>query len=60
MKRTKLCLKDIYELVELWILKILGAIGLSFIDVLFEIYVQNLKRKATAEALTFRPGSKNV
>ena len=31
MKRTKLCLKDIYELVELWILKILGAIGLSFI-----------------------------
>ena len=60
MKRTKLCLKDIYELVELWILKILGAIGLSFIDVLFEIYVQNLKRKAAAGALTFRPGSKNV
>ena len=60
MKRTKLCLKDLYELVELWILKILGAIGLSFIDALFEIYVQNLKRKVAAEALTFKPGSKNV
>ena len=65
MKRTKLCLKDIYELVELclnkchflWnseirILKNLGPIGLSFMVVLSKSYVQNLEQKAIAEALT--------
>ena len=65
MKRTKLCLKDIYELVELrlskcyflWnneirILKISGPIGLSFMVVLSESYFQNLEHKAIAEALT--------
>ena len=65
MKRTKLCLKDIYELAELclskcyflWnteirILKNSGPIGLSFIVVLSESYVQNLEHKAITEALT--------
>ena len=65
MKRTKLCLKDIYELAELclnkcyflWngeirILKNSGPIGLSFMVVLSESYVQNLEHKSTAEALT--------
>ena len=65
MKRTKLCLKDIYELAELclnkcyflWngeirILKNSGPIGLSFMVVLSKSYVQNLEHKATAEALT--------
>ena len=65
MKRTKLCLKDIYELVELclskcyflWnneirILKKSGSIGLSFMVLLSENYVQNLEHKAIAEALT--------
>ena len=65
MKRTKLCLKDIYELAELclnkcyflWngeirILKNSGPIGLSFMVVLSESYVQNLEHKAIAEALT--------
>ena len=64
MKRTKLCLKDIYEPAEfclskcyfLWnneirILKNLGPIGLSFMVVLSESYVQNLEHKAIAEAL---------
>ena len=65
MKRTKLCLKDIYELAELclnkcyflWngeirILKNLGPIGLSFMLVLSESYVPNLQQKGIAEALT--------
>ena len=65
IKRTKLCLKDIYELAELclnkcyflWngeirILKNSGPIGLSFMVVLSESYVQNLEHKAIAEALT--------
>ena len=65
MKRTKLCLKDIYELAELclnkcyflWnseirILKNSGPIGLSFMVVLSESYVQNLEQKAIAEGLT--------
>ena len=65
MKRTKLCLKDIHELAELclnkcyflWnaeirILKKLGPIGLSFVVVLSESYVQNVEQKAIAEALT--------
>ena len=65
MKRTKLSLKDIYELAELclgkcyflWnneirILKKLGSIGLSFMVVLYESYVQNLEPKAIAEAST--------
>ena len=65
MKRTKLCLKDIYELAELclnkcyflWngeirILKNSGPIGLSFTVVLSESYVQNLGQKAIAPALT--------
>ena len=56
MKRTRLYLKDIYELAELrlskryflWnneirILKNLGPIGLSFMVVLSESYAQNLK-----------------
>ena len=63
MKRTKLCLKYIYELAELclnkcnflWnneirILKNSGP-GLSFMVVLSESYVQNLEHKAIAEAL---------
>ena len=63
MKRTKLCLKDIYELAELclskcnflWnneirILKNSGP-GLSFMVVLSESYVQNFEHKAIAEAL---------
>ena len=65
MKRTKLCLKDIYELAELclskfyflWnneirILKNSGPIGLSFMVILPEGYVQNLEHKAIEEALT--------
>ena len=65
MKRTKLCLKDIYELAELclnkcyflWngetrILKNSGPIGLSFMAVLSKSYVQNLEQKAIAEAVT--------
>ena len=65
MKRTKLCLKDIYELAELclskcyflWnnetrILKNSGPIGLPFIVALSENYIQNLEHKAIAEALT--------
>ena len=63
--RTKLSLKDIYELSELclskcyflWnneirIFKDSGPIGLSFMVVLSESYVQNLESKAIAEALT--------
>ena len=63
MKRTKLCLKDIYELAELclskcyflWnngirILKNSGLIGLSFMVVLSESYLQNLEHKAIPEA----------
>ena len=65
MKRSKLCLKDIYKLAELclskcyflWnneirILKNSGPIGLSVMVVLFKSYVQNLEHKAIAEALT--------
>ena len=65
MKRNKLYLNDIYELVELclskcyffWnnevrILKNPGPIGLSFMVVLSESYVQNLEHKVIAEALT--------
>ena len=65
MKRTKFCLKLIYELAELclnkcyflWnrkirILKNSGTIGLSFMVVLSESYIQNLEQKAIAEALT--------
>ena len=65
MKRTKFCLKDIYEIAELclskcyflWnneirILKNSGPIGLSFMVVLSESYVQNLEHKTIAEALT--------
>ena len=65
MKRTKLYLKDIYEPAELclskccflWnneirILKNSGPIGLSFMAVLSESYVQNLEYKAIAEVLT--------
>ena len=65
MKRTKLCLKDIYELADfclskcyfLWnneirILKNSGPIELSFMVALSESYVQNLEHKAIAEALT--------
>ena len=65
MEKTKLFLKDIYELAELclskcyflWnneirILKNLGPIGLSFMVVLSESHVQNLEHKAIAEALT--------
>ena len=65
MKRTKLCLKDIYELAELclnkcyflWndeirILKNSGPIGLSFMLVLSESHAQNLQQKGIAEALT--------
>ena len=73
MKRTKLCLKDIYELAELclskcyslWnnesrILKNWGPIGLSFMVILSESYVQNLEHKAIAEALTVNLAPKNV
>ena len=65
MKRNKLCLKDMYALAELslskwyflWnnrirIFKNSGPIGLSFMVVLSESYVQNLEQKAIAEALT--------
>ena len=65
IKRTKLCLKDIYELAELclskfyflWnneikILKNSGPIGLSFMIVLSESYIQNSEHKANAEVLT--------
>ena len=65
MKRTKLCLEDIYELAELclskcyflWnneirILKNSGSIGLSFMVVLSKSHIQNLEHKAIAEALT--------
>ena len=65
MKKAKLCLRNIYEPAELglskcyflWnneigILKNSGLIGLSFMVVLFESYVQNLKHKAIGEALT--------
>ena len=65
MKRTKLCLRDVYELAELclskcyfiWndevrILKNSGPIGLSFMVVLSESCAQNLEHKAIAEALT--------
>ena len=60
MKRTKLCLKDIYELAVLclskcfflWsgetrILKNSGPIGLSFMFALSESYVQNLEYSRT-------------
>ena len=65
MKRTKLCLKVIYELAELFlskcyflwnneirILKNPGPIGLYFMVALYESYVQNLEHKAIPEALT--------
>ena len=65
MKRTRLRLKDIYELVELFlskfyflwnneirILKNSGLIGLSFMVVLSKSYVQYLEQKAIAAALT--------
>ena len=65
MKRTKLFLKDIYELAELclskyyflWnielrILKNSGPFGLSFMVVLSKSYVQNFENKVIAEALT--------
>ena len=65
IKKTKLCLNDIYELTELclsrcyflWnneirILKNSGPIGLSFMVVLFESYIRNLQHKAIAEVLT--------
>ena len=65
MKRTKLCLEDIYKLAELclskcyflWnneirILKNSGSIGLSFMVVLSKSHIQNLEHKAIAEALT--------
>ena len=65
MKRTKLCLKGTYELAEyclskcyfLWnneirILRNSGPIGLSFMVVLCESWVQNLEPKAIAEELT--------
>ena len=67
MKRTKVCLKDIYELAEpclskcyfLWnneirILKNSGPIGLCFTGVLSESYIQNLEHNAIAEALLKR------
>ena len=65
IKRTKLCLKDVYEIAalcltkcyflwnnEIRILKHSGPIGLSFMVVLSKSYVQNLEHKAIAEALT--------
>ena len=65
MKKTKLCVKDIYELTELclskcyylWnnqirILKNLGPIGLSFMVALSESYIQNMEHKAIAETFT--------
>ena len=72
MKRIKLCLKDIYELTELCLsveqwnywkpikkqLKNSGAIGLSFMVVLSERYVQNLEHKDIAEALTLNMAPK--
>ena len=71
MKRTRLCLKDIYELVELFlskcyflwnneirILKNLGLIGLSFMVVLSKSYVQYLEQKAIAAALTLNVAPK--
>ena len=71
MKRTRLCLKDIYELVELFlskcyflwnneirILKNLGLIGLSFMVVLSKSYVQYLEQKAIAAALTLNMAPK--
>ena len=71
MKRTSLCLKDIYELVELFlskfyflwnneirILKNLGLIGLSFMVVLSKSYVQYLEHKAIAAALTLNVAPK--
>ena len=64
MKRTQLCLKDIYELAGLCLSKYYflwnneiriqnnsGPIELSFMVVLSESYVQNLEHKAIAEAL---------
>ena len=73
MKRTRLCLKDIYELADLclkeryflWnneirILKNSGPIRLSFMVVLSESYVQYLEHKAIAEALTLNLAPKNV
>ena len=72
IKRTKLCLKDIHKVAELFvlanvfflwnneirILKSSGPIGLSFMVVFSESYVQILEHKAIAESLTlthFRP-----
>ena len=71
MKRTRLRLKDIYKLVELFlskfyflwnneirILKNLGLIELSFIVVLSKGYVQYLEQKAIAAALTLNVAPK--
>ena len=71
MERTKLCLKDIYELAEhclskcyfLWnneirILRNSGPIGLYFMVVLSKSYIQNLEPKAIAEELTLNLASK--
>ena len=71
MKKTKLSLEDIYESAELCLskchflqnneirtLKKSGPIGLSFTVVLSQRYVQNLKRRAIAEALTLSLATK--
>ena len=45
---------------EIRILKNLGPIGSSFMNVLSEVYVQNLEHKDIAEALTLNLAPKNV
>ena len=73
MKRTKLCLKDIYELAELCLSKCLflwsneirisknsRPIRFSFMVVLSESYVQKLEYKAIAEALTLNLAPKHI
>ena len=71
MRRSKLCLKNIYELAELclseyyflWnnedrILINSGPIGTSFMAVSSQNYDQNIEHKAIAEALTLKLATK--
>ena len=71
MRRSKLCLKNIYELAELclseyyflWnnedrILITSGPIGSSFMAVSSQNYDQNIEHKAIAEALTLKLATK--
>ena len=73
IKRTKLCLSDIYELPEFclsksyfwWnnesrVLKHLRSIRLSFVVVSSESYVQNLEDEIIAVALTLNMAQKTL